>query len=110
KEATGTFLGPASMGITVAQEALKDAGVPGRTAAAEILGKDPDPYALTLLEWALGDKSWAVRAAVAKALGNRGNRDTIPKLRPLLTDDRHAVRYLAAASIVKLSLDRTEQR
>jgi HEAT repeat protein len=106
KEATGAFLGPASMGITVAQQALKlkDTSAPGRIAAVEILAKDSDPYALTLLEWALGDTSWAVRAAVAKALGNRGNQRTILKLMPLLTDDRHAVRYLAAASIVKLNL------
>jgi HEAT repeat protein len=104
KEAAGAFLGPASVGINVAEEAAKDAGAPGRTTAAAILGKDPDPYALTLLEWALADRSWVVRAAVAKALGERGNQDTIPKLLPLLSDDRHAVRYLAAASIVRLSL------
>jgi HEAT repeat protein len=105
KEATGAFLGPASMGVTVAQEALKDGGAPGRAAAAGILGKDPDPYALTLLEWALNDKNWAVRAAVAKALGKRGDQGTIPKLKPLLSDDRHAVRYLAAASLIRLSLN-----
>lgn len=106
KEATGAFLGPASLGVTMAQQAikLKDTSAPGRIAAAEILAKDSDPYALTLLEWALGDTSWAVRAAVAKALGSRGNQGTIPKLMPLLTDDRHSVRYLAAASIVKLNL------
>jgi HEAT repeat protein len=45
-----------------------------------------------------------VRVAVAKALGERGNQDTIPKLVPLLSDDRHAVRYMAAASIIKLNL------
>jgi HEAT repeat protein len=103
KEATGQFLGPASMSINVAQQVMKDGGAPGRTAAAGILGKDSDPYALTLLEWALADKSWAVRAAVAKALGTRGNRDTVPKLMPLLSDDHHLVRVMAAASIVKLS-------
>jgi len=102
KEATGQFLGPASMGITVAQQVLKDGGAPGRTAAANILGKDSDPYAVTLLEWALNDKSWAVRAAVAKALSVRGNRETIPKLVPLLSDDRQLVRVMAAAAIVKL--------
>ncbi len=108
KEATGVMFGPASFGITAVQEAIKegkkDSGAPGRAVAAEILGKDSDPYALTLLEWALGDESWAVRAAVAKALGERGNIGTIPKLMPLLTDEHHAVRYMAAASIVRLNL------
>jgi hypothetical protein len=41
---------------------------------------------------------------VAKALGQRGNEQTIAKLSPLLADQRHAVRYMAAASMLKLSL------
>ena len=108
KEATGAMFGPASYGITAVQEIIKegkkDSGTPGRAVAAEILGKDSDPYALTLLEWALADDSWAVRVAVSKALGERGNIGTIPKLMPLLSDEHHAVRYMAAASIVRLNL------
>lgn len=107
KEAAGLF-GPASMGLDAVQEVMKeaqkDSGSPGRTVAAGILAKDSDPYALTLLEWALGDNSSTVRVAVAKALGERGNQDTIPKLTPLLADNRHAVRYMAAAAIIKLNL------
>ncbi len=108
KEATGVMFGPASYGITAVQELIKegkkDSGTPGRAVAAEILGKDSDPYALTLLEWALADDSWAVRVAVSKALGERGNIESIPKLMPLLSDEHHAVRYMAAASIVRLNL------
>jgi HEAT repeats len=113
KEASGVFLGRASMGIDAIHEAMqennKDAAAPGRSAAASILGKDPDPYSLVLLEWGLGDNNWAVRVAVAKALGERGNQQTIVKLSPLLSDDRHAVRYMAAASMVKLSLKKSTQ-
>jgi HEAT repeat protein len=111
KEASGTFLGPGSMGIDAIQEAMKeakkDSAAPGRAAAAAILGKDPDPYSLVLLEWGLSDSNWAVRVAVAKALGERGNQQTIVKLSPLLSDDHHAVRYMAAASMVKLSLKKS---
>ena len=103
KGAAGEFLGPASMGITIGQMALKDGGAPGRTAAVVALARDPDPYIVTLLEWALADNSWAVRAAVVKALGERGNQNTIPKLLPLLTDDRDLVRSLAAAAVIRLS-------
>jgi HEAT repeat protein len=107
KEGSGAFLGPASIGVTAIQEAIKekkaDASAAGRSVAAELLSKDTEPYSLTLLEWAVGDNSWAVRLAVAKGLGERGNQGTIAKLRPLLSDDHHAVRYMAAASIVKLS-------
>ena len=102
RTATGQFLGPASMGFTVGEMALKDGGAPGRTAAVAALAKDPDPYIVTLLEWALADKSWAVRAAVVKVLGERGNQNTIPKLLPLLTDDRDLVRSLAAAAVIRL--------
>lgn len=106
-EGAGSLLGPGSIAIAAIHEALKDtkgdAGAPGRAEAAGILAKDQDPYALTLLEWALSDHNWAVRLAVAKDLGDRGNQDTIPKLSPLLNDDRHAVRYMAAASMIKLS-------
>ncbi len=102
QEAAGALLGPASMGIVLAREALKDSGSSGRVLAAKYLGEDPDPYALTLLEWALDDKNWAVRAAVAKALGKRGNAGTIPKLQALLTDTHPAVAYMAAASIIRL--------
>lgn len=107
ESATGVLLGPASIGITAIHEAVKDskgdAGAPGRAEAASVLAKDQDAYALTLLEWALSDHNWAVRVAVAKALGERGNQDTIPKLSALLSDDRRAVRYMAAASMIKLS-------
>lgn len=107
KEAAG-MLGPASVGIDAVQEALKESktgsGAPGRVIVVEAFAKDADPYALTLLEWATQDSSSAVRVAVAKALGERGNRNSIAKLLPLLSDDRHAVRYMAAASIVKLDL------
>lgn len=107
ESASGAMLGPASMAITAIKEATTDlkgdSGAPGRAEAAAELGKDPDPYALTLLEWALNDPNWAVRLAVAKALGDRGDQGTIQKLSPSLDDKHHAVRYMSAASIVKIS-------
>jgi len=78
-------------------------GAAGRSIAAELLSKDTDPYSLTLLEWAVGDSNWAVRLTVAKGLGECGNEGTIAKLEPLLSDGHRAVRYMAAAAIVKLS-------
>src|SRR5205085_1252344 len=107
KEGTGAVLGPGSLGLRFGLLAMKDGGAPGRVAAVGILAKDDDPYALTLLEWAMtdkSDKSGAVRAAIAKALGTRGNEQTIPKLVPSLSDDRNLVRVMSAASIVKLTV------
>ena len=105
REAAGLF-GPAAIGVDAAEEATKAAkdgkASPGRVVAAETLANDPDPYTLTLLEWALDDSSGTVRAAVAKALGQRGNQQTVPKLALRLNDEHHAVQYMAAASIIKL--------
>src|SRR5262249_39529997 len=79
QEAAGTVFWPAGMGLTAAHETLsmQSKGSPGRAAAATWLAKDPDPYAVTLLEWALGDDSHLVRIEAARALGERGNQQSI---------------------------------
>ncbi len=102
-EAAGAVLGPASEGLSVAEKALQEKGVPGRALAANALADDPSPYAATLLEWALADDNWAVRASAAKAIGGRGNsRTTVPKLEFLLDDPHNGVRTMAAASIIRI--------
>jgi HEAT repeat protein len=103
--AAGTMFAPASMGLTAIEQTagLRTKGSPGRAAAAAYLEKDPDPYAVTLLEWALNDDSKAVRIAAAKALAKRGNPESIGKLDPLLKDDHNAVRTMAAAAILEIS-------
>lgn len=47
----------------------------------------------------------AKRADAIAALGTIGSRrrELIPKLKPLLNDEKDAMRYMAAASIVRLS-------
>ena len=103
REAAGALLGPASTGLVVAETALREKGAPGRALAANALADDPGPYAVTLLEWALADDNWAVRAAAAKALGRRGNsRTTLPKLQFLLDDPHNGVRTMAAASMIRI--------
>jgi len=105
EDATGAMFGPAAMGF----EAVKDTaelhgkGTPGRAAAAAYLAKDPDSYAVTLLEWALGDDSSFVRVEAAKGLGKRGNAGSVAKLVPLLQDRKNSVRTMAAASIIRLT-------
>jgi len=103
--AAGTFFAPAGMGLTAIEQTagLRSKGSPGRAAAAAYLEKDPEPYAVTLLEWALEDDSKMVRVAAAKALAKRGNAESLPKLEPLLDDDHNAVKTMAAAAIVEIS-------
>jgi HEAT repeat protein len=105
EDAAGAMFGPASWGIEATKDAvdLKGKGTPGRAAAAAYLAKDTDPYAVTLLEWALGDDNQFVRAEAAKGLGVRGNAESIAKLRNLLSDSHTRVRAMAAASIINLA-------
>jgi HEAT repeat protein len=67
------------------------------------VAKEPGPYAITLLEWALSDDNHLVRAEAAKGLGERGNAGSIAKLQPLLRDNHNSVRTMAAASIIRLT-------
>ena len=104
EDAAGTMFGPAGMALSAVKDVahINGKGSPARAAAAAYLAKDPDPYAVTLLEWALGDDSRLVRIEAARGLGRRGSLDSIPKLEPLLHDDHNAVRTMAAAAIIRL--------
>jgi HEAT repeat protein len=104
QDATGAMFGPASFAIPAVKDALelRSKGAPGRAAAAAYLARDPDPYAITLLEWALADDNQFVRLEAAKALGQRGNSGSIPKLQALLDDPHNIVRDFASASIVRI--------
>jgi HEAT repeat protein len=104
-EASGALLGPFSMGIVLGQDMMKDSGAPTRALALITLSKDCDPSDTQLMDWALtNDKSNLVRAAAAKSLGQCGNPTTVDKLMRLLAEDSDAVRYMAAAAVVRLSI------
>lgn len=105
REGAGALLGPFSMGIRMAEDMMKDGGAPARALAFTLMSRDCDAYGVQLMEWALrGDKNNLVRAAAAKALGRCGNLSTIPKLVILLPESSEAVRFMAAAAIVRLSM------
>jgi HEAT repeat protein len=105
EDATGAMFGPAAMGITAVKDtaSLHSKGTPGRAAAAAYLARDPDPYAITLIEWALTDDNQFVRMEAARALGQRGNSESIPKLQAALNDAHTAVRDMAGAAIIRIS-------
>lgn len=101
-EASGALLGPFSMGILVAEDAMKDGGRSTRALAANLLATDSDQSATQALADALTDKSALVRAAAIRALGHRLASNAIPTFVPLLDDTHTAVRCMAAATIIKL--------
>ena len=107
QDATGAMFGPVSFAFPAVKDAIemKGNGAPGRAAAAAYLVKDPDPYAVTLLEWALGDDNMFVRLEAARGLGQRGSSENVPKLEAALKDQHTMVRDMAAAAVLRI-LDR----
>ena len=105
KEASGALLGPFNIGVIAAEQAFKDGSAGARALASTLLARNCDAQSLRLLEWsATEDKSWAVKASVAKALGQCGNQNTIPSLERNLSDSHAAVRFMSAAAIIRISV------
>lgn len=105
-ETASSLFGPAGLGIKVLEEVTRDRSASARAISAILLAHDTSLDGLRELQDALSDKNWIVRAAAAQALGTRRHRDQIQYLRPLLDDDKPAVRFMAAASILRLSSGR----
>ena len=104
KEAGGALLGPFSIGITAVEELMKDGGAPGRLIAATLLAQKCDARNLQMLEFAFKeDKNNTVKAGIAKAIGQCGNRDDIPRLEERLSSSNDALKFMSAAAIIKLA-------
>jgi HEAT repeat protein len=80
----------------------KDDSSPVRAAAAKVLAKDPDPAATKALADAAGDKSWLVRTAALEALAKRGDPSVLDKVALCMSDEKDAVKYTAAAAVLRL--------
>jgi len=103
KEAASALFGPAGWGITIVEEVSKDRSASARAMSAALVGHDAGKDAVRELDEAIWDKNWIARVAAAQALGECTQRDQIKHLRGLLWDGKPAVRYMAAASIIRLS-------
>ncbi len=104
KSASGVLLGPFNIGVLAAEQVLKNGAVAARMEALNLLAEDCDTQTFKMLEAATtDDKTWAEKAAAAKALGRCGNADAIPKLEQNLADSNSAVRFMSAAAIIRLS-------
>ncbi len=104
KSASGALLGPFNIGVLATEQVFKGGAVAVRMQALNLLAEDCDAQTFKLLEaTTTGDKTWAEKAAAAKALGRCGNPDAIPKLEENLSNSNSAIRFMSAAAIIRLS-------
>jgi HEAT repeat protein len=102
KEGAGLVFGPLGAGLGVMEQVMKDSSATERLFSATLLAQEKDARAIADLGDALFDKNPLVRAGAAKLLGGFTDRTVRPKLEPLLEDKSDAVRYMAAAAIVRI--------
>ncbi len=96
------FIPFAGIGWGAVKAITKDDSSPVRAAAAQVLARDPDLAATKALADAVGDKSWLVRAAALEALAKRGDPSVLDTVRMYVSDEKDAVRYTAAAAVLRL--------
>lgn len=94
------LLGPFGFGIKAFQYMLKSGSDPARAAAIDLLAQSRSAGIDAELIDALSDKDQAVRAAAAKALGQRHVASAIKPLGFLLNDSKLPVRLFAAAAYI----------
>ena len=104
KSASGALLGPFNIGVIATEQVFKNGAVAARMQALNLLAEDCDAQTFKILETAAtDDKTWAERAAAAKALGKCGRREAVPTLERNLADSNAAVKFMSAAAIIRLS-------
>jgi HEAT repeat protein len=104
------FVPFAGIGYTAIRTIVKDDSSPVRAAAAKVLADDPDTATEdALIQAAAADKNQWVRTAALDALARRGNPAVIERIAPAMSDDKHTVKYTAAAAILHLN-DVAERR
>ena len=104
------FIPFAGIGWETIKIIRKDDSSPVRAAAAKVLAKDPDPAATKALADAVGDKSWLVRAAALEALAKRGDPSVLDTVQLYLSDQKDAVKYTAAAAVLRLTAVKESNR
>lgn len=96
------FIPYAGMGWEALHTILKNNSSPIRAAAATMLASDADPKTASALVNAADDKNWIVRVAALEAIAKRGDPTLQVKVELHMYDPRREVRYVAAATTLRL--------
>jgi HEAT repeat protein len=97
------LLGPFGFGIEAVKYMVKAGSDPSRVAAIDLLAQSHTPGLDAEFVDALSDKDQGVRAAAAKALGQRHYTAATKQLGDLFSDPKLAVRLFAAAAYINCS-------
>jgi HEAT repeat protein len=97
------FIPFGGIGYKAVKAFTSDKTSPVRAAAAQKLIGDRDPKTTQALVNALKDDKWMVRAAAVNALAKRDDRKQVAAITPLLDDEHEAVRFNAAAAMIRLT-------
>jgi len=102
-EVSGAFLGPFSMGVSVAEEYAKNNGTSVQALCAELLALDDSRQTMEELAYALGDGNWAVRASAARSIARLNYHGATASLKDMLQNDKsQPARFTAAAALIHL--------
>jgi len=93
----------ASIGYSAIKALTKNDASPVRAAAAKVLAADRDSRSGRALAEAAKDKNWLVRVAALDAIAQRGDPGLLGDAVRALSDNKVAVRYTAAAAVIRLS-------
>lgn len=91
------------MGWQAWKTITQDDSSPIKAVAAQKLASDPDATSAEGLVNSSADKKWRVRAAVANAIGLRGDPKLLDTVASMLLDENDTVRYQAAAAVIDLT-------
>jgi HEAT repeat protein len=98
------FLPFAGSAYSAVKAVRKNSASTSRALAARELIKDTDPRIdRALVQAAISDKSWLVRASALLALAKRQNPEMLNAIVPALSDQNRVVRYTAAAVVIRLA-------
>jgi HEAT repeat protein len=97
------FIPFASIGYGVVKAVRKDDTSPVKAAAAKVLAGDSDPRSGKALQEATYADSATVRAAALDAIARRGDPSLIKAAVTAMDDENTAVRFTAAATVIRLS-------
>ncbi len=106
--ASGAILGPLAIGYGPAKSLMNDSGATSRAFAADLLSRHCNDESRQVLEERMAaEGNLGVKTAIARALAQCGDKQSLPLLEAYMADSRDALKFMAAASVIRLNQPKT---